>query len=217
MLRTYRELNRATGGKINPCIGFTISDVGYDATYSFEEKVHIRKTPQFHDAITIEDDTHITIHEKVLLDLGALGKGYIIDTLFEFLRSEGLTHFLVDGSGDIRYTSLDHPITCGLENPFDTTQVIGTFTMTEGALCASATNRRRWGNDKHHYIDPRTGESPKDIVSTWVFAQNATIADGLASALFFVAPEALSQWEFEYAIVNNQQQLKNSAGFAQFF
>lgn len=218
MLQLYAQLNTLTHGKINPCIGNTISDVGYDAGYSFQKKTRVRPTPAFGAAIEIDDDTHITFNDHVLLDLGALGKGYVIDLVFAYLLDEGLTHYLVDGSGDIRYTSIGHPITCGLENPNDATQVIGTFQMTEGALCASATNRRRWGDTMHHYIDPTTGTSPDTIIATWVFAQNAAIADGIASALFFTAPEELvTSFDFEYAIINKHMQLKNSAGFAEFF
>jgi len=214
MLRLYQELNQATQGKINPCIGFSLEDIGYDAAYSLVPKEVVRTTPSFASALTIEDDTHISLHKKVLLDLGALGKGFIVDRVYDYVRSQSVARFLVDGSGDIRYfDEAMNPITCGLEHPRDTTQAIGTLALTGGALCASATNRRAW-HGYNHYLDPERGVSPTDIVAVWVTAETAALADGLSSALFFVAPESLNEFSFEYLIVNRGMGIKKSTGFA---
>jgi thiamine biosynthesis lipoprotein len=213
MLRRYEVLFAATGGKINPCIGFALEDAGYDRTYSLVPKTAIRPVPRMNDAILIVNDTHLTLREPVLIDLGALGKGYLVDMLYDFLRARGVGRFLVDGSGDVRYFDVAATkITCALEDPRDATKAIGTLAMTEGALCASATNRRRWGA-YHHYLDPVRVASPETIVATWVYASTATLADSLSSALFFVPPEALSAFSFEYLVVNHEFRIKKSAGF----
>lgn len=214
MLRLYQTLYRQTGGLVTPTIGRTLEDIGLDAHYSLKEKAVITQAPDFLDAVHIDDDTHITLRAPVLLDVGALGKGYLVDRLHDFLREKGCDEFLVDGSGDIRYHSTSGtPIVCGLEHPYDTSLAIGTLRITGGALCASATNRRRWGT-RHHYINPRTNESPETVVATWVYAQTAADADGLSTALFFVEPEQLSHISYEYLVVNAHLQKKNSAGFA---
>lgn len=214
MLRLYEQLYVATSGKVNPCVGFALSDSGYDAAYSLSPAEVIRDVPALPDALSIIDDTHMCINQPVLLDLGAVGKGYLIDLLHDLLREAGIVRFLVDGSGDIRYfASNGETIVCGLEHPLDPTQAIGTLAISGGALCASATNRRRWG-DRHHYIDPHTKDSPKDVLATWVWAQNAALADGLSSALFFVEPEALAVFSFEYLVVNSGMHAKSSTGFA---
>ena len=217
MLQLYEKIHATTKGKINPCIGNALSDAGYDADYSFAEK-EIRPTPRLEDALTILDATHIELHKKVLLDLGALGKGYLIDLAYQHLQSQGTRRFLVDGSGDIRYASESEPIVCGLEHPLDPMLAIGTLTITSGSLCASAINRRAWGKGRNHYIDPDTGESPTDMIATWAYADSAFLADALASALFFSPPEDLSEFAFEYAILTKDFIRKNSAGFsAEFF
>jgi FAD:protein FMN transferase len=212
MLQLYAQIHTATKGKINPCIGNALSDAGYDANYSFIEK-QIRPTPLLPDALTILDATHIALHQNVLLDLGALGKGYVIDLVYEYVRSQGIQQFLVDGSGDIRYSSEGESIVCGLEHPLDPTLVIGTLSITGGSLCASAINRRAWGQGRNHYIDPDTGESPTEIIATWVHAESAALADALASALFFSPPEALAEFTFEYLILSKSLKSKSSAGF----
>lgn len=213
MLRLYELLNAATKGKINPAIGFALADTGYDATYSLTPKPSIRKTPPLADALTILGDTELELHEPVLLDLGALGKGYLVDILFEQCRAAGWQRFLVNGSGDVRYYSSEgEPLTCGLEDPRDASKVIGTLALTSGAFCASAINRRQWGS-YHHYLDPERAQSPQTIAATFVTAGTAVLADGISSALFFVEPEQLEAFSFECLLINEAMRIKKSAGF----
>lgn len=212
MLRIYQDLYEVTGGKINPLVGHTLEDIGYDAAYSLKEQPHIRTSPNFLEALHIEDETHIRVDIPSLIDVGALGKGYLIDILYGFLASRGLRSYLIDGSGDIRYSG-GEPITCGLEHPIDPTLAIGTHTLYTGALCASATNRRRWGA-RHHYVDPDSGKSVEEIVGTWVAAPEAALADGLSSALFFTAPEILiERFSFEYLVIDKDLVAQRSAQF----
>lgn len=214
MLRLYEQLFAATKGALNPAVGFALADSGYDAAYSLQEGAVIRDTVPLNEALAIRDDAHIELLQPVLLDLGALGKGYLVDLLYEELRLAGLVRFLVDGSGDVRYHAEGgESIVCGLEHPYDVKKAIGTLALTEGSLCASATNRRTWGT-RNHYIDPQTKESPHEVIATWVYAKTAALADGLSSALFFVSPEALADFSFEYCVVNKDLERKNSAGFA---
>ena len=53
-------------------------------------------------------------------------------------------------------------------------------------------NRRAWGDELHHVIDGRTGMPTHDVVATWVVADDAATADGLATALFFAPAERLA-------------------------
>jgi thiamine biosynthesis lipoprotein len=214
MLRLYKRLNTASGGAVNPAVGFALSDTGYDASYTLREKGSIRPVPAFDAAVAIVDDTHIEFLQPVLLDLGAVGKGYLVDLLYADLRAAGIRRFLIDGSGDIRYHAAEkEPIVCALEHPLDPSMAIGTLSITEGSVCASAINRRAWGR-RNHYFDPHTQESPKDVCATWVYAESAALADGLSTALFFAPPGSLAEFSFEYCIVNAGLQRKNSAGFA---
>ena len=65
--------------------------------------------------------------------------------------------------------------------------------LRDGALAASAVNRRAWGDGLHHVIDALTGLPTASVVATWALAPDALHADGLATALFFdPAPELVS-------------------------
>lgn len=213
MLRLYAQLNDLSGGAVNPLVGFTLSDLGYDNVRSLTPKAHVRPVPVFADALRIVDDEHIELMESVLMDLGAVGKGFFVDRLSSYLRRMGVRRFLVDGSGDIFYQGDGQSIRCGLEDPSDASKVIGVIEMHDGAFCASAGNRRRWGT-YHHTIDPHTLTSPQHILATWVRADSAALADGLATCLFLTEPERYAKtFAFEYCILNDAHRVKRSTGF----
>ena len=219
MLSLYQALYAASAKRMNPLVGFTLSDLGYDSAYSLTKKETVRITPDLFETVRVIDKNHIETTEPVLIDFGALGKGYFVDRIAEILRERGFAHFLVDGSGDLFYESPSTtPLTIGLEDPHDTQKVVGTLSLTRGALCGSSGSRRAWGG-MHHILDPHTNTSPTDIVATWVAAPRAALADALATCLFFVTPESIpSLYEFEYCIMNKERRVKHSPNFpAEFF
>ncbi|MGK4455712.1 FAD:protein FMN transferase, partial [Klebsiella pneumoniae] len=70
-----------------------------------------------------------------------------------------------------------------------------------------------WGA-YHHIMDPNTLRSAEGIRAVWVAADEARIADGLTTALFFVPPYELEfGYTFEYLIVRDDYSLAVSDGF----
>lgn len=218
MLRLYGTMYRLSAGKCTPLVGFSLSDLGYDAQYSLQPKEHIRPVPPFPYAVRVIDDAHIELKEKVLLDVGALGKGYFVDVIAGLLAAKGYKRYLVDGSGDIVYRGNGAPIRVGLEHPDDPGKAIGVMTLLDGALCGSGANRRAW-NGQHHIIDPHTLGPTPGILATWVYAKTAAVADGLATCAFLTDPEAYrSAWDYEYCVLNDRYEVNRSRGFeAQLF
>lgn len=218
MLRLYEKLYSVTDGKCSPLIANTLSDLGYDASYSLQPKETIRQTPRLDQCIRILGDDRIELLAACSLDFGALGKGYFVDRIAQSLQQRGIRHFLVNGSGDIYFRGSGATLRAGLEHPADPTKVIGVCEMTQGAMCSSAGNRRRWG-DQHHIIDPDTNTSSSEVIATWVLTEKAAYADALATCLFFTPPEQLLAFcPFEYCLYLPENRVKCSPGFkAEFF
>lgn len=213
MLRLYETLYACSGGTCTPLIGFTISDLGYDAAYSLRRKNIIRPVPPLQETVRIVDDEHIDLNEPVLFDLGAVGKGYCVDKIAALLEERGIRRFLVDGSGDCFYRGNGEPIRVGLEHPDDATKAIGVVNLSQGALSGSGGNRRVW-EKRHHIIDPVSHASPTHLLATWALAENAAVADGVATALFLSPPEPLrSGLSFEYLLLNDDYNAQRSTGF----
>ena len=194
LLEFYRDLYEITEGSVTPLIGETLEHIGYDAGYSFKSKPKAPIAFKWDKAMSWAG-TDVDIKTPVVLDIGAAGKGYLIDIIAELLEQEGIRNYVIDGSGDIRHRGkIGQRV--GLENPHDLSRVIGRAELQNASLCASASNRRKWG-DWHHIIDARTAKPVNHVVASWVIADSTMIADGLATALFFVPPGMLKKWEFQ--------------------
>lgn len=208
MLWMYLPLYFLTDGTFTPLIGSLLDQAGYDKDYSLQEKP-ITDIPALTDVVEVLDPTHIELKQPVLFDFGAIGKGYLVEKVADILRSNGINDFTVDGSGDILVEG-SIQLKIGLENPFNTKQIIGTIALKNKAICGSAGNRRKWGRF-HHIINPKTKTSPKEIEAVWVVANSCALADGLSTALFFVSPEALQkQFQFEYLIITKDMRIAHS-------
>lgn len=194
LLEFYRDLYDTTEGSVTPLIGETLERIGYDASYSLKGKPK-PPIPLKWDRAMTWTGTKVVVHTPIVLDMGAAGKGYLIDIVAELLEQEGIKNYTIDASGDIRHRGKTGQ-RVGLENPHDTLSVIGVAELNNASLCASASNRRKWG-DWHHIIDAHTGKPVSHVVATWVIADSTMIADGLATALFFVPPGLLKKWKFQ--------------------
>lgn len=211
LMRLYQKLYECSDGKVTPLIGNALERAGYDAEYSFVEREQ-KVLPSLGDVLEL-DDTTIRTNQPVTLDFGAAGKGYVIDMIAAILNEEGVTEYVIDGSGDLRHrgTVINR---VGLEHPLQNDVVIGAIDVRNASLCASASNRRVWGRGMHHIFDPTTLRPTNDILATWVIAQEALHADGLATALFFVDPKKLeNDLSFQYVRMFKDASLEYSHNF----
>jgi FAD:protein FMN transferase len=150
-----------------------------------------------------EDFTVEFTREGVMLDLGAIGKGYAIERAVELLREAGVTSALVHGGTSTIY-AIGHPPEAdrwevALPNPADPMLDPATSCAPPGqspkwvrvplrdeAISVSAvwgkffeSGNRTFG----HVIDPRTGEPVQRAVLAVVVLPSATETDALSTAL----------------------------------
>ncbi len=213
----YQQLYVISDGLITPLIGQLISDAGYDANYSLKPK-RLHAVPSWEDSIEYKFP-NLNIKKPVLLDVGAAGKGYIIDIVASIISESGINEFFVNAGGDILQKSKkSKAASVGLEHPVNLDEVIGVASLRNQSICGSAGNRRAWA-DFHHIINPKTKSSPKHILAVWVVTDTTLLADGLATTLFFIDAAALNKhYRFEYALINNDLSLEYSKNFpADFF
>ena len=188
----YDTLHRLTDGAVDPLVGRDLELLGYDATYSLTPIASPLDGPRPVWSRDVQrDGAALVTHRPLVLDVGAAGKGLLVDCVTQILVDSGMQTVAVDAGGDMRLKG-PKPVVIGLEHPFDPTLAIGVVELGTGALCASAVGRRAWGDALHHVLDGRTGHSTRDVVATWVRADTAMVADGLATALFFVPPGNLA-------------------------
>lgn len=187
LLRTYAELSDATAGAVNPLVGASLAARGYDAELTMRDRGAAPAPDRWRDQLCWQGDA-VRLTEPATIDIGAIGKGALVDRIANLLRGSAVT---VDGSGDIVVRGRAERI--GLEHPYDPQRAIGVWQVADAALCASATNRRQWGDGLHHVLDARTGEPVVAYAATWAVADSAMIADAIATALFFEGGPAIAR------------------------
>ena len=209
----YRELYDATGGAFSPLVGDTLNHLGYDASYRLTSLPGpAGPVPAFDDVVSLEGTT-LTTYRPVTIDIGAVGKGYLVDLVAGLLDAAGISDYTIDASGDLRHRG-HTPEKVGLENPRDPDRVLGVAEVSNRALAASATNRRTWGDGLHHIVDALTGLPTRSVEATFVVADTAALADGLATALFLVPPEKLHRvGTFNWLMMFSDGSLRSSPTF----
>lgn len=209
MLDAYRALSAATADAVNPLVAESLEALGYDAGYSLVASTPVAAPAGWQERV-FWDDVGATASSPALLDVGALGKGRLVDLVFTALDSVP-GEVVVDAGGDMRFRGAAARV--ALEHPYDATRAIGVFTVQDAALCASATNRRAWGEGLHHVLDARTGVPVRTWAATWALASDAMTADGVATALFFDGgPELADAWGVEWVRMATDGRLQRSPG-----
>ena len=126
--------------------------------------------------------------------LGGVAKGYIVDKVIDFLKSRGIKNALVNAGGDIATIGSKpdgEKWIINLENPDNLEEKIVSFEVSGEAVATSGNYYRYFDPEKevHHIIDPRSGYSANLCISATIIAENATIADILATSVFVLGPQ----------------------------
>lgn len=183
MLLIGNTLYDLTDGYFTLSISSLLEAYGYDRSYSFKEEDE--KIQEFSSKKIYLEKNKLTKEPSTHIDIGAIGKGYLIDMIANFLKENNYSHFLIDGGGDM-FATQKHSgkaWNTGLSFPNNTAKILGTVKLVNKALAVSGSDKRRVGTF-HHLLNPYTKRPVDEVIYTAVIAKNAAIADSCATALF---------------------------------
>jgi thiamine biosynthesis lipoprotein len=186
-----------TGGLFNPAILPNLKRAGYDKSM---EKIRSQSPVCVMDEsqtfVKAFDDIELDIpglrvrlSPDMEIDLGGIAKGWIVEKASEILR-QYTSACAVSAGGDITFTG--DPLSNStwrveLEDPRNPEQVAATLDVGPCSVVTSSIAKRTWnqnGHERHHLIDPRTGEPAKgDWLSVTVINPKITEAEVFAKAL----------------------------------
>jgi thiamine biosynthesis lipoprotein len=214
MLDALAAVSDATDGAVNPLVGASLDALGYDARYSFHDAGPVAAPVDWREQLDWQGG-RLALAEPAALDVGALGKGRLVDLVLGILSLTESADLTVDAGGDLAVRG--RPQRIGLEHPFDPRRAIGVWEVADAALCASAINRRAWpsatGTTLHHVLDARTGQPVRTIAATWAVAPDAMTADAVATALFFDGgPRLAHEWGVEWVRMTTDGRVEWSPG-----
>ncbi len=134
------------------------------------------------------------LREGVMLDFGAIGKGYALERAAGLLREAGIASAILHG-GTSTVCAIGRPPDAdswkvGIEYPPESSTVppplLATVPLRDTALSVSAVWGRSFQKGQTtygHVIDPRTGKPQRRTLMTAVVLPSATEADALSTAL----------------------------------
>ena len=115
MLAAYAELSDATDGAVNPLVGEALERLGYGPGTASGRRRVVRAAAG--GEIVTWDAERLSLRTPATLDVGALGKGRLVDLVLALVESHAAGDIVVDASGDLAVRGA--PVRIGLEHPYD--------------------------------------------------------------------------------------------------
>jgi thiamine biosynthesis lipoprotein len=125
---------------------------------------------------------------RTVLDPSGVVKGWAVQRAVHAFDALADTDYCLSAGGDMFARVADPdgtPWRIGVENPHDPTRLVAVVPLRNGAMATSGLTHRG-----SHIVDARTGETPREIASVTVVAEDLTSADIDATAAFAHGPNA---------------------------
>ena len=186
-----------TDGVFDPTVLPALEREGYAASYGTDDfgrsELSLLESGRhsFVDVVLDAETRTVIRPAGCRIDLGGIGKGYVVDRAAELLGAL-YTDFIVDAGGDMRVAGRDrlagYPyFVIDIEDPVRKLGSAGTLLLSDKAVATSGVNRRKWlidGVEKSHLIDTRSGGSVEGgIMTATVVTDTAERADVMAKTL----------------------------------
>jgi thiamine biosynthesis lipoprotein len=142
-------------------------------------------------AMDEESRTVRFLHPGLELDLGGIGKGWVLDRAAAILRRYGVEAALL-GLGQSSYVAIGAPPgTSGwpitVPHPMAPEEALSEVPLRDRSLSTSGSTSQYFelnGRRYSHLLDPRTGRPAEGMIQVTVLAATATESDAVATALF---------------------------------
>lgn len=211
ILREIKKYHLETKGIFDPTVICALESVGYDESFEkissgknsendFNVGIHkdrFDKRGRLSEAMVDKKNNAVFVPEGLRIDLGGIGKGYVMDEIAQDLVARGFENFWISAGGDIFLTGKDGDDNwaVGVQNPKDLDNDLAKINVSEKsmAIATSGVMKRkgiRGGFKWSHIIDPRTGLSvANDILAVTVIAPSTSGADVFAKTVLILGRE----------------------------
>ena len=161
------------------------------------------------------DGNTVTLPDGVMIDLGAVAKGYLADVCVPILDDSGAAGAVLNLGGTICLFGKKPdgaPFTVGVADPMNPAAYFGTLSLDKGTVATSGGYERYFEQDGKRYIhilDPASA-APVDngVLSVTVVADDGVTADALSTALFVMGADKAAEYYqthggFEYLLLRS--------------
>ncbi|GMR17276.1 MAG: FAD:protein FMN transferase [Gammaproteobacteria bacterium] len=200
LIRRAAQLEQASSGRFNPAIGAATELWGFaDATTLPASP----PDPALLAALPLAQMTTRQLHwtgdtlrsdsSAVMLDLGGIAKGAILELSAASLREHGVSNAIVDIGGDLIVLGKvgKRAARIGIRSPLSD-GVVGWLEVADGETVVTSGDYERYfeygGRRYQHILDPRTGIPVSHTRSVTVVDRDPLLADAAATALVVAGP-----------------------------
>lgn len=223
ILQKAEEYRLKTKGRFSSLMLDPLESHGYNQSFPFEVAHDDLSLPNWeieNQPFLFHDDFQITKQTDKKVDLGGIAKGYIVESIANWLQKIANSKYgIVDGGGDIAvWSNGEKNWKIGILDPYQENQELGSFTIQNGGIATSNIIYRSWWQGKtkkHHLLDGRTGmpvETP--IVQATVVMKHCLDAEVGAKICFMndslPTKSVLSMLSdtFSYVLVDSNRKLE---------
>lgn len=199
LLRLSKALSVSSDGFFDPGVGALVEAWGFHSAdqdpgtpaAAFLEQW--QRDPTSIAELRIDGRLLSTDSRRLVIDLGGIAKGEIIDRLLERFIAIGIDNVLINAGGDVRVRGArgDRKWTVGIQAP-RSAGLLGSIELNDGEAAFTSGDYERFyeadDGRRHHLIDPKTGNPAAHTQSLTVIADNGALADAAATALFTAGP-----------------------------
>ncbi len=156
------------------------------------------------------------------INLGGIAKGYAVERGAAILRDRGVRHALLNAGGDSRVVGdrRGQPWMIGVRDPRARDAVVARLPLVDEAISTAGDYERFFDRDGvryHHILNPTTGLPSTGVHSVTVIGPDATMTDGLDTAIFVMGVQKgmaliASLPHYEAVIVDDHGKLFYSDG-----
>lgn len=195
------EYGTMTGGALDISIYPVVREWGFTTgSYHIPGSKRLSELLKQVDYRQIKVDTEtgtVTVPKDVMLDLGAVAKGFAGDRVRDILHKDGVTSGLINLGGNVAAVGSKpdgSPWRVGIRDPRQEDGTIGTLLVRDQAVITSGTYERYFvgedGNAYWHILDPKTGfPSDGGLASVTIVGDNGLMCDALSTALFVMGKD----------------------------
>lgn len=199
VLQKARQVSENTGGAFDVTVMPLVNAWGFgfkQGKFPTDAQVDsLRGIVGFHHISLTSDSLVVRDDVRVMIDCGAIAKGYGVDRVAKLLRDHGVINYMVEIGGEVitkgRNPEGNHPWQIGISRPVAnadaSAQPLQTVLSLENAALATSGNYRNFyvhnGKKYAHTIDPRTGRPVQhSLLSATVIAPDCATADAYATS-----------------------------------
>lgn len=215
------EVAKLTDGLFDPTIGKVMEKNGFNRHYLTGDVIESSadESVTFRDIVLDLQTRTLTLKKPMVIDLGAVAKGFAIDLAAHELRD--FTGFVVNAGGDLFAGGVDEsgkPWQIGIQHPFQEGGVIETVEISNEAICTSGSYERKnlTHPEVHHLVDPKTRHSPNEWISCSIIAPFAMMADAISTIAFLLSPKKakslMEDLDLKGILVTPELQIVNIGG-----